>query len=80
MIRTVLSIVVMVAVMAQAQAAETARKLICPPELSYCYYVEKPIRSSLTLDDITKSIDRVEACLNNPFDRGDCSRYLPSMR
>ena len=43
-------------------AQGTARQLVCPPTLSYCYYTERPIRSGPTTDDAYRSVEQSLEC------------------
>jgi len=74
---TLLAIGVTTPVLAQG----TARQLVCPPQLSYCYYVEKPVLARPTTSDAYDSTVRTINCLkrqNDAIGNVDlhCERYM----
>lgn len=84
---TLLAIGVTTPVLAQG----TARQLVCPPSLTYCYYVERPIRPGPTSDDAYRSVEQSMECwkrqnainsnMSAPSVNLHCERYtLPASR
>lgn len=51
-------------------AQEKARALVCPPSLSYCYYVEKPIKQRIDTEDAIKSLSKSTDCMEYNLRRG----------
>jgi hypothetical protein len=54
--RVLLAIIIGVGGLAAPARAETARFLVCPPELNYCYREDKPIRPQMDQADQERQI------------------------
>jgi hypothetical protein len=72
-----LSTTVAILMATPAVAGEVARVLVCPPELSYCYYKEKPIRPDIAAEDIFREIDRAKECWKKAMPGSDCTLRVP---
>lgn len=67
-------------IVSPATGAETARALVCPPNLSYCYYAQKPIEPKMRYEDRASAIKRQLDCLEatmNIDPQGRLCHHLP---
>lgn len=67
---------VVLGITAPAYAGDVVRQTVCPPGLSYCYYVDKPIRSTsdwrVRHDSLMRSMD----CFSRlGWDANVCRQY-----
>ena len=58
-----------------AWAQDKARKLVCPPNLDYCYYIEKPIKQRVDSEDAIKSFEAAVDCLERNLKRGASTQH-----
>ena len=65
-----------------AWAQDKARALVCPPSLSYCYYIEKPIKQRIDTEDALRSLQAETDCIERNVQRGvsilSCPSSLPT--
>ena len=65
-----------------AWAQDKARKLVCPPNLDYCYYIEKPIKQRIDTEDALRSLQAETDCIERNVQRGvsilSCPSSLPT--
>jgi len=62
MIGKIVAILSLVLTPGTAQA-ETVRQLVCPPGMTHCYYVEKPILSDEAVAEAHRSAREQTACI-----------------
>ena len=70
---------IMLAIGGSAQAQGVARQLVCPQQLSYCYYIEKPIQARPTSADTLHSITRTIDCISRENDINNANILGPQV-
>lgn len=75
MTRKLLLSTTLVLVAGTAWAQDKARKLVCPPNLDYCYYIEKPIKQRVDSEDAIKSFEAAVDCLERNLKRGASTQH-----